>query len=98
MSRREKLRRRLRQQPHNASMADLETLLLHFGFVLDRISGSHRTYLYNGDQQGSIIVIPAHGQRVRATFVKLVIGELDRLFPEEIEGEGEHDDDGNQDD
>jgi predicted RNA binding protein YcfA (HicA-like mRNA interferase family) len=95
VSRRDKLRRRLRQQPHNASMADLETLLLRFGYVLERISGSHRTYLYNDDRRSSIIVVPAHGQKVRATYVKLAIRELDRLFPETTEDEEEdagHDD------
>ncbi len=67
MSRRDKLRQRLRQQPQNANMTDLETLLLRFGYVLERISGSHRTYLYNDDLQNSVLVIPAHGQKVRAT-------------------------------
>jgi len=97
MSRREKLRRRLRQHPQNTSLTDLETLLLRFGFVLDRISGSHRTYLYNDDRQRSIIVVPAHGQEVRATYVKLAIRELDRLFPETATGEEEQADDDHQD-
>lgn len=93
MSRREKLRSRLRQKPNNVSLADLETLLLRFGYVLERISGSHRTYLYNGDGSSSIIVIPAHGQNVRATHVKLAIRELDRLFPAEADNEERADDD-----
>jgi virulence-associated protein VapD len=51
MSKREKLRQRLRQHPANASMQDIQTLLERFGFSLARIRGSNYIYEYdNGNQ------------------------------------------------
>jgi hypothetical protein len=38
MSKRGKLRQKLRNNPKNATKQDVETLLLSYGFVLDRVS------------------------------------------------------------
>jgi predicted RNA binding protein YcfA (HicA-like mRNA interferase family) len=78
MSKKEKLRRKLRNNPKDATMQEVETLLTRFGFRLIRIRGSHHIF-----RNGAIdIIIPLHGRKVGMEYVKEVILILDRLFPE----------------
>lgn len=83
MAKRDKLRQRLRNNPVDASMRDVETLLLRFGFTLARISGSHHIYEYEEDDLWRQIVVPLHGQKVKKVYVKKVVELLDELFPED---------------
>ena len=82
MSKRDKLRQRLRNNPKGVRFSDLETLLLAFGFVLVRVSGSHHIFQYNDGKVESILVLPIHGNRVKTPYVRDAIELLDRLFPE----------------
>ncbi len=50
MSKRDKLRRKLRNHPKGAKFSEVETLLLGFGFILARVSGSHHVFRYNDNQ------------------------------------------------
>jgi predicted RNA binding protein YcfA (HicA-like mRNA interferase family) len=45
MTRREKLLKRMRNNPRNVSMRDLQTLLESFGFELVRVKGSHHVFV-----------------------------------------------------
>jgi predicted RNA binding protein YcfA (HicA-like mRNA interferase family) len=81
MSKRDKLRSKLRNNPVSATMQDVETLLLRFGFVLDRISGSHHLYVYRQGEVYRSIGIPLHGRKVKKVYVEKVIEMLDELFP-----------------
>ena len=44
MSKREKLRERLRDNPKNATFSDIQKLLEQEGFTLDRITRSHHVF------------------------------------------------------
>jgi predicted RNA binding protein YcfA (HicA-like mRNA interferase family) len=82
MSKRDKLRRKLRNNPKGAKFSDLETLLLQFGFTLVRVKGSHHFFQYQKGDAKAILVVPLHGNAVKAQYVKDSIEVLDELFPE----------------
>jgi predicted RNA binding protein YcfA (HicA-like mRNA interferase family) len=82
VGKRDKLRRKLRNNPNDATMQEVETLLFRFGFQLERVSGSHHIYRYKDEQRLGRIVVPLHGRKVGAVYVKQAIELLDELFPE----------------
>ncbi|MDX1995243.1 MAG: type II toxin-antitoxin system HicA family toxin [bacterium] len=93
MSKRDKLRRKLRNNPKGVKFTELITLLLRFGFVLVRTQGRHQVFEYKqGDTEG-IFVVPTHGNYVKAIYVKGAIELLDTLFPEGSDNVAESDDD-----
>ena len=93
MSKREKLRQKLRDQPADSTMQDVQTLLERFGFILARIRGSHHIFEYDQGGATSQIVVPMHGRKVKKVYVQRVIELLDTLFPpEDIEDISEEDD------
>lgn len=65
MSKREKLRRKLRNNPTDATMEEVETLLTRFGFKLARVSGSHHIFEYEDEQRFRQIIVPLHGRKVK---------------------------------
>lgn len=82
MGKRDKLRRKLRNNPRGVKFSDLETLLLRFGFRRVRVQGSHHVFEYKqGDQEG-IVVVPSHRNDVRFQYVMDALDVLDELFPE----------------
>ena len=66
MSKREKLFKQLLNNPHNATFAQVENLLLNEGFELDRVTGSHHVF----KKKDITFVIPVHGKKVKAVYVK----------------------------
>jgi predicted RNA binding protein YcfA (HicA-like mRNA interferase family) len=83
-------------------MQDVGTLLVHFGFTLARISGSHHIYEYDDGQRFRQITVPLHGHKVKKAYVQQISELLDELFPEEpgvveAEDEGMEDDSNEQD-
>ncbi len=82
MSKRDKLRSRLRNNPKGIKFSDLETLLGRFGFVLVRVSGSHHLFRYTSTERVEKVVIPVHNNQVKAIYVREVLDVLDALFPE----------------
>lgn len=89
MSKREKLRRKLRNNPENATMQEVETLLSRFGFTLARISGSHHIYEYEEGGIWKQVIVPLHGSKVKKIYVNKVVEVIDELFPEEPEDQAE---------
>jgi predicted RNA binding protein YcfA (HicA-like mRNA interferase family) len=85
MSKKDKLRKKLRKNPADASMQDVETLLQRFGFSLARVSGSHHIYEYDQDGITKQIVVPLHGNKVKKVYVKKLVAIIDELFPEDTE-------------
>ena len=83
MAKRDKLRRKLRENPADATMQEVETLLQRFGFSLVRIRGSHHIYEYQDGDIWRQIVVPLHGRKVKKVYVKKVVEIIDGLFPEE---------------
>ncbi len=99
MSKREKLRRKLREHPADADMHDVHTLLFRFGFSLARTRGSHYIFEYEEGSQFQQIIVPLHGHKVKRVYIRQVIAILDELFPpEEAAPEEEGDDESDQDD
>lgn len=82
MTKRDKLRRKLRNNPKGVQFTEIETLLLRFGFVLVRTKGSHHIFQYNDDEHTISVVVPVHGNQVKIPYVKDTIEILDELFPE----------------
>ncbi len=93
MSKREKLREKLRNRPADATMRDVQTLLEQFGFVLVRTHGSHNIFEYDDGEQCRQIVVPLHGRKVKRIYIRKVIEMLDELFPTDKLVEDEEEDD-----
>jgi len=83
MSKRDKLRRKLRNNPKGRTKQEIETLLINFGFSLDRVSGSHHVFIWWDGKTHQRIVVPIHGQRVKPVYVKQIVERIDELFPPE---------------
>jgi predicted RNA binding protein YcfA (HicA-like mRNA interferase family) len=96
VTKRDKLRRKLRNNPKGTKFSDLETLLLHFGFRLARIKGSHHFFQYSEGELHAILVVPTHGNQVKSRYVQDAIDILDELFPE-METGNEDTEDGESD-
>ena len=91
MSKRDKLRRKLRNNPKGIKFSEVETLLLSFGFILARVSGSHHVFRYNDDHNKINIIVPAHGNQVKTPYIKEVVEILDVFFPEASGSESDED-------
>ncbi|MCC7207696.1 MAG: type II toxin-antitoxin system HicA family toxin [Anaerolineae bacterium] len=89
MTKRDKLRRKLRNNPKGVRFSDLETLLLQFGFELARVKGSHHVFEYHRGQVQAILVVPTHANEVKAQYIRDTLAVLDELFPEERNDDGE---------
>lgn len=85
MTKRDKLRRKLRNNPNDATMQEVQTLLKRFGFILDRVSGSHHLFVYEQGEIYRSISIPLHGRKVKRVYVERATDLLDELFPEDGE-------------
>lgn len=81
MSKREKLRRKLRNNPADATMQEVQTLLGYFGFELARTSGSHYIFEYDDGEKVSQMIVPLHGRKVKKFYVKRISQVLDEMFP-----------------
>jgi predicted RNA binding protein YcfA (HicA-like mRNA interferase family) len=81
MSKREKLRQRLRQNPVDGNLQDVKTLLERFNFSLARVRGSHYIFEYEDQAISKQIVFPSHGNKVKKIYIREVIKILDELFP-----------------
>ena len=75
MSKRTKLFAKLKNNPKDATFAQIEKLLVGEGFVLDRISGSHHTF----KKGTTIFVLPVHKNRVKTVYVKRVIEIIEEI-------------------
>ncbi len=85
MSKRERLRQKLRSLPADADMRDVQTLLERFGFKFVRTRGSHHIFEYDDGKRSSQIVFPLHGNKVKRVYIRRVIEIIDELFPPEEE-------------
>ncbi len=75
MSRKEKLLQRLKNNPYDATFADIQKMLEDEGFQLDRVSGSH--HVFKRDQV--IFVVPVHKKRVKSVYVKRAVAIVEDL-------------------
>ncbi len=82
ISKKEKLRERLKKNPNNATLSDSWKLLEQEGFVLNRITGSHHLFTKNE----VTFVILVHNNKVKTIYVKRVI-ELIEQSDDQIDAE-----------
>ena len=74
MTKREKLRERLKNNPNNVRFSDIRKLLEYEDFELDRVTGSHHIFI-----KGEVIlVIPVHNNKVKTVYVKRVLELIDQ--------------------
>lgn len=74
MSKKEKLKDKIKNNPKNVSFETLKTLLISEGFALKGVSGSHYTFSKAGYKN---IVLPLH-KPMKETYVKEVLKALTR--------------------
>lgn len=75
MSRKEKLLERLKNNPNDATFADIRAMLEQEGFQLDRVSGSHHVF----KREDVIFVVPVHKNRVKSVYVKRAVAIIEDL-------------------
>lgn len=75
MSKREKLRERLKNNPNNVTFSEIRKLLEQEGFALDRITGSHHIFV----KDEITFVVPVHNNKVKTIYVKRVIELIEQI-------------------
>jgi len=90
MAKREKLLQRMRNNPRSVSMRELQSVLESFGFVLDRITGSHYVFVGVVGDRGVTLVIPQRVPHVKPGYVRDVLALVDQIerIPEEEDDSG----------
>jgi len=81
MSKRDKLRARIKNNPNGVTFSEIRTLLIAFGFVMVRQSGSHHIFEYDDGILYEQIIIPVHGKQVKPLYSKRVVAAIDRIAP-----------------
>jgi predicted RNA binding protein YcfA (HicA-like mRNA interferase family) len=81
MTKREKLLKRVRNNPKDVSLQDLGSLLEAFGFELNRIKGSHRIFVGMVAGEEITLAIPSR-HPVKVVYVKRVIEIIDEIAAE----------------
>lgn len=70
----EKIIEKMKNQPNGIRMAELDKVLVHFGYRMDRQRGSHRQYI-NGI--GNVITIKDESP-LKAVYVKDVLNRINK--------------------
>ena len=82
MTKREKRLQKIRQNPNNVSMDDLEQVLNDYGIYLDHATGSHHIFRYNLKGKRNALSIP-YAKPIKSKYVKDVINIIDQVKEEE---------------
>jgi predicted RNA binding protein YcfA (HicA-like mRNA interferase family) len=83
MTKRDKLRRKIRNNPNNVKFSELKTLLAQCGFYEERSRGSHHYFRHESDAEAETISIPVHGNKIKPGYVKRIMEIIDALLPAE---------------
>lgn len=78
MSRRKKLRQRIAQNPRNVSMRELRTLLEAYGFELNRVKGSHYSFIIEASGREMLLVVPFR-HPLHAVYVKKALSMIEQI-------------------
>jgi len=78
MSRRNKRLEKIRRNPKNVSFETLQTVLLSFGFELDRITGSHHIFVLEVDEADKKVLTVPFRRPLKQVYVKQAIHLIDR--------------------
>ena len=78
MSRRDKRLEKIRHNPKNVSFEELQTILLSFGFKLDRVAGSHHIFVLEVDDNDKKVLTVPFRRPLKPIYVKQAIHLIDR--------------------
>lgn len=78
MSKREKRLQKIRQNPSDVSMDELEQVLRDYGVERDHATGSHYIFRYNLNGQNLRLSIP-YRKPIKAIYVKESIAVIDQI-------------------
>jgi predicted RNA binding protein YcfA (HicA-like mRNA interferase family) len=78
MTKRDKLRQRIRQNPKNVSFHDLRILLEAYGFELKRTKGSHHSFVGKVGGQGVLFTVP-YRNPLQPVYVKHALALIDQI-------------------
>jgi len=92
MTRRQKRRQKIAQNPKNVRFEDLRRLLEDYGFELKRTKGSHNSFVgYVGDEKTTIVI--TFRRALQQVYVEKVLSILDEIEPMESDEAEESEDD-----
>ncbi len=91
MSKREKRRRRIAQNPINVRFEELQQVLADYGFVLKRSRGSHHSFTVIIDGNKELLVVP-YKKRVNPIYVNQALELINRIVAEQGLDDKEDDD------
>jgi predicted RNA binding protein YcfA (HicA-like mRNA interferase family) len=83
MTKRDKLRERLKNNSKDATFSDIRKLLELEGFTLDRATGSH--YIF--EKNDITFVVPVHNNRVKTVYARRVLELIEQAEDEQDEEE-----------
>lgn len=86
MSKREKRLQKVRQNPKNVSIDELEQLLNDYGIQRDHTTGSHYIFRYTLDGQNVRLTIP-YRKPIKVIYIKEAIAAIDRIRVSEQKGD-----------
>jgi len=70
----DKILEKMKNQPNSIRMAEVDKVLLYYGYKLDRQKGSHRQYI---NKNGDVITIKQE-QPLKAVYVKDVLNRIEK--------------------
>lgn len=70
----EKIIEKMKRQPNGIRVAELDKVLVHFGYRLDRQRGSHRQYI---NTSGNVITVKEENP-LKAVYVKDVLNRINK--------------------
>lgn len=69
----EKLLQKMKNRPNGIRFAEVERVLKHYGYILDRVKGSH--YIFFNEETGDTLPVPKDNP-VKAYIVKQVLKRI----------------------
>ena len=86
MSKRQKRLERIRQNPNNVSLADLQRVLEDYGFEYRKTVGSHYTFTYVINDETRLFVVPFK-RPIKPIYVKQALRIIDQIIEQQAEDE-----------
>ena len=82
MTRREKRRQKIEQNPRQVMFSDLRRLLEDYGFVLKRTRGSHHSFVHEGGDRKRLLVVP-YKKPLNPVYVRKALALIDQIEVEQ---------------
>lgn len=79
MSSIDKLEKKIRNNPNDVKLSDIQKLLEHYGFELQTINGSHFNYIHPdlGKNITDIVTLPRNGNLVKRIYILKALEKID---------------------